>query len=204
MGGGLECPPVARYPSRSDAAVAVLCPLAEALGARLAEHPIGLGDGAVVVEHTVAVGSLGTCLEGTASQAVALGEIQQEGGTVPTDHTGALDQQVGDSLGVTQEGGEAGGGDDGEHRSRLVVGGLCRPPCPNYSGSGVAVEGRQPVPELALSGGRRCSRCRCRSRRGRGGDPGGSPGGAAPLPGGAWRMLPSPSGRRGLGGQLRW
>lgn len=120
-------PPVARYPSTSDTAVAVLCPLGEALGASLAEHPIVLSNAAVVVADAVAVGSLGTLLEGTASQAVALGEVQQQGGTVGADHTGALDQQVGDTLGVTEEGSEAGGGDDGEHRSLEVVGGSLAP-----------------------------------------------------------------------------
>ena len=110
-------PPVARYPSTSDGGVATLCPHGEALGGCLAEHPIGLGDTAVAVDHTVAVRCHGTLLEGTASEAVALGEVQQERGTVPADHTGALDQQVGDTLGVTDEGGEAGGGDDGKHRS---------------------------------------------------------------------------------------
>lgn len=111
-------PPVARYPSTSQAAVPILCPHRQALGARLAEHPIVLSDAAVVVADTVATSCLGTLLEGTASQAVALGEVQQQGGTVSADHTGALDQQVGDSLGVAQESGEAGGGDDLEHGSR--------------------------------------------------------------------------------------
>ncbi len=117
MVGG-SVPPVARYPSTSDGAVAILCPLAEALGGCLAEHPIGLGDRAIGVDDPMTLGSFGTLLEGTATQAVGLCQVQQEGGTVPTDHTGALDQQVGDSLGVTQESSEAGGGDDGKHRSR--------------------------------------------------------------------------------------
>ena len=112
-------PPVARYPSTSDGGVAILCPLAEALGARLAEYPIGLGDGAIGVDHTVTVGSLGTCLEGTASQAIGLGEVEQEGCTVATDHTGLSDQAIGAGLGVTDQGSEAGGGDDLEHGSRL-------------------------------------------------------------------------------------
>ncbi len=128
MGWWGAVPPVARYPTTSDGGGAILCPLGEALGARLGEHPIGLGDAAVVVEHTVAVGCLGTRLEGTATQAVALGEVQQQGGTVPADHTGALDQQVSDSLGVTQESGKAGGGDDGKHRSRVGGGGSRLPP----------------------------------------------------------------------------
>jgi hypothetical protein len=34
---------------------------------------------------------------------------------------------VGDTLGVTQEGGEAGGGDDGKHRSRAGGGGGLSP-----------------------------------------------------------------------------
>lgn len=146
---GAVVPPVARYPSTSQAAVTILCPHGEALGGCLGEHPIGLGDAAVVVKHTVAVGCLGTCLEGTASEAVALGEVQQEGGTMGTDHPRALEQQVGDSLGVTEESSEAGGGDDGEHQSLGVVGGGGAPRCRNYSGSGVAVEGRQPVPQVS-------------------------------------------------------
>lgn len=120
-------PPVARYPSTSQAAVSILCPHRQALGARLAEHPIVLGGAAVVVADDVATSCLGTLLEGTASQAVALGEVQQQGGTVSTDHTRALDQQVGDSLGVAQESGEAGGGDDLEHGSLEVVGGSLSP-----------------------------------------------------------------------------
>ena len=114
---GAGVPPVARYPSTSQTAVAILCPHRQALGARLAEHPIGLGDGAVVVADTVAVGSLGTCLQGTATLAVGLGEVEQEGGTVGTDHLGAVDQDLSHPLGVAHEGLEAGGGDDLEHRS---------------------------------------------------------------------------------------
>ncbi len=126
-------PPVARYPTTSDGGVATLCPHGEALGGCLGEHPIGLGDGAVVVDHTVAVRCHGTLLEGTATHAVGLGEIEQERGTVPADHTGALDQQVGDTLGVTDEGGEAGGGDDGKHRSLGAGGGWGSPPRLNVS-----------------------------------------------------------------------
>jgi len=114
MVGG-SVPPVARYPTTSDAAVAILCPLAEALGGCLAEHPIGLGDRAIGVDDPMTLGSLGTRLQGTATQAIGLGEVEQEGCTEATDHTGALDQQVGDTLGVAQQGSEAGGGDDGKH-----------------------------------------------------------------------------------------
>ena len=110
-------PPVARYPSRSDAAVAILCPLGQALGAGLAEHPIVLGGAAVVVADGVASCSLGTCLQGTATLAVSLGQVEQEGGTVGTDHTGTLDQQAGCSLSIADQGSEAGGRDDGKHRS---------------------------------------------------------------------------------------
>ena len=152
-------PPVARYPSTSQAAVAILCPHCQALGGCLAENPIVLAGAAVVVADSVATSSLGARLQGVATLAVGLGEVQQQGGTVSADHTGAGEQQLGDTLGVAHEGGEAGGGDDGEHRSRVVVGGGGAPRCPNYSGSGVAVEGRQPVPEVALSGGRSRSRC---------------------------------------------
>ena len=122
MGGGW-CAPVACYPSRSDGAVAILCPLAEALGARLGEHPILLSDAAVSVGDDVAVGCLGTLLEGTASLGVGLGEVEQQGGTVPTDHLGAVEQQSGEALGVTHEGSEAGGGDDLDHGSQVAGGG---------------------------------------------------------------------------------
>ena len=123
LGWGAGVPPVARYPSTSQAAVPILCPHCQALGARLAEHPILLGDAAIGMGDHVAVGGSGTCLEGGTSLAVGLGEVEQQGGTVSADHTGALEQQVGDTLGVTHEGGEAGGGDDGEHRSLGVGGG---------------------------------------------------------------------------------
>ena len=122
MGGGW-CAPVACYPSRSDGAVAILCPLAEALGARLAEHPILLGDAAIGMGDEVATRCLGTCLEGMASLAVGLGEVQQQAGTVPADHLGALQQQGGEALGVAQESSEAGGGDDLDHGSRVAGGG---------------------------------------------------------------------------------
>jgi hypothetical protein len=112
-----RCAPVARYPTTSDGAVAILCPHRQALGGCLGEHPIALGDGAVAVGDTVAVRCHGTLLQGTATKAVGLGKIQQEGGTVTADHTGALQEQGGDTLGIAQEGGEAGGGDDGKHRS---------------------------------------------------------------------------------------
>jgi hypothetical protein len=122
-GRGAEVPPVARYPSRSQGAVAILCPHRQALGARLAEHPISLGDRAVGVGDTVAVGSLGTCLQGTATLGAGLGEVEQEGGTVGTDHLGAVEQDLGNPLGVTHEGGEAGGGDQLDHGSRGAGGG---------------------------------------------------------------------------------
>ena len=111
-------PPVACYPTTSQAGVPILCPHGEALGGCLAEDPIVLGGGAVVVGDGVAPCRLGTCLEGVASLAVGLCQVEQEGGTVGADHTGALEQQVGDTLGVTHEGGEAGGGDDGKHGSQ--------------------------------------------------------------------------------------
>jgi len=126
-GWGAVVPPVARYPSRSQGAVAILCPHGEALGASLAEHPIGLGDRAIGMGDTVTVGSLGTRLQGTATLAIGLGKVQQEGGTVPTDHTGALDQQTGSGFGVTDQGSETAGGDDGEHRSGAGGGGGLSP-----------------------------------------------------------------------------
>jgi hypothetical protein len=122
MGGGW-CAPVACYPSRSDGAVAILCPLAEALRARLGEHPILLAGAAIGVADLVAVGCLGTLLEGMASLAVGLGEVEQQAGTVPADHLGVLQQQGGDPLGVAQESSEAGGGDDLDHGSRVAGGG---------------------------------------------------------------------------------
>jgi len=115
-GGGV--PPVARYPSTSQAAVPILCPHRQALGARLAEHPIVLGGAAVSVADDVATRCLGTLLEGTATEAVGLGEVEQEGCSVPADHLGAVDQDLSDSLGVAHESSEAGGGDDLEHGSR--------------------------------------------------------------------------------------
>ena len=113
MGGW--CAPLACYPSRSHGAVAILCPLAEALGRCLGEHTILLGDGAVVVGDDVAPCHLGTLLEGTATHGVGLCQVEQEGGTVGTDHLRAVEQQGGDPLGVTHEGSEAGGGDELDH-----------------------------------------------------------------------------------------
>lgn len=110
-------PPVACYPTTSDGAVAVLCPHRQALGARLAEHPISLGDGAVRVNDTVAVGSLGTCLESTTAQAISLGQVEQQGSPEGSDHTGLGDQASSTRLSIAKEGSEAGGGDQLEHRS---------------------------------------------------------------------------------------
>lgn len=121
-------PPVASNPSTSDGAVAILCPHRQALGRCLGEHPITLGRGAVVVGDAVAVGCLGTLLEGTAPHRVGLCQVEQEGGTVPTDHLGALQEQGGDPLGVTHEGSEAGGGDDLDHGSQVAGGGWGCPP----------------------------------------------------------------------------
>ena len=126
MGGGLGAP-LAGYPSRSDAAVAILCPLGQALGAGLAKHPIVLSGAAVVVEDGVAPSCLGTRLQGTATLAVSLGQVEQEGGTVGTDHTGTLDQQAGCSLSIADQGSEAGRRDDGEHRSGAGGGGGLSP-----------------------------------------------------------------------------
>ncbi len=126
MGGGLGAP-LAGYPSRSDAAVAILCPLGQALGAGLAKHPIVLGGAAVVVADGVAPCSLGTRLQSTATLAVSLGQVEQEGGTVGTDHTGALDQQTGSGFGVTDQGSETARADDGEHRSGAGGGGGLSP-----------------------------------------------------------------------------
>ena len=111
-------PPVASNPTTSQGGVAILCPHRQALGARLGEHPITLGRGAIGVGDAVAVGCLGTLLESVAPLAVALGEVQQQRGTVPADHLGALDEQGGEALSVTDESLKAGGGDEGKHRSR--------------------------------------------------------------------------------------
>jgi len=75
----------------------------------------------------VTVGSLGTRLQGTASQAVGLGEVEQEGGTVTPDDPRTGDQQGGNPLGVAHESGEAAGGDDGKHRSGAGGGGGLSP-----------------------------------------------------------------------------
>lgn len=121
-------PPVASNPTTSQGGVAILCPHRQPLGRCLGEHPILLGDGAVVVDDPVAVGCLGTCLEGVATLAVGLCQVEQQGGTVPTDHLGAGEQQGGDPLGVTHEGGEAAGGDELDHGLRCEAGGEGSPP----------------------------------------------------------------------------
>ena len=118
---GVWCPPLLAILSHRR--VAILCPLAEALGARLAEHPILLAGGAVSMGDEVALGCFGTLLESVTPLAVGLGEVQQQAGTVPADHTGALDEQGGDPLGVTHEGGEAAGGDELDHGSQVAGGG---------------------------------------------------------------------------------
>ena len=115
--------PLACYPTTSQGGVAILCPHRQALGARLGEHPITLGRGAIGMGDSVATRCLGTLLEGTASLGVGLGEVEQQGGTVPTDHLGAVEQQGGEALGVTHEGSEAGGGDDLDHGSQVAGGG---------------------------------------------------------------------------------
>ena len=123
LGWGAVVPPVACYPTTSQGGVAILCPHRQALGRCLGEHPISLGDGAVLVDDPVAVGCLGTCLEGTATLAVGLCQVEQQGCPVPTDHLGASDQQGGNPLGVTHEGGEAAGGDELDHGSEGAGGG---------------------------------------------------------------------------------
>ena len=115
--------PLACYPTTSQGGVAILCPHRQALGARLGEHPITLGRGAIGMGDSVATRCLGTLLEGMASLGVGLGEVEQQGGTVPTDHLGAVEQQSGEALGVTHEGSEAGGGDDLDHGSQVAGGG---------------------------------------------------------------------------------
>ena len=105
-------------PLGSDQAVPILCPHRQALGAGLAEDPILLGDGPIGVGDEVALGSLGTLLESHPALPVALGQIQQQRGTVPANDTGALDQQSSNPLGIAHEGSETGGGDDLDHGLR--------------------------------------------------------------------------------------
>ena len=147
-------PPVACYPSTSDGTVAILCPHRQALGASLGEYTITLGRGAVGVADDVASCSLGTLLKSMASLGVGLCQVEQEGGTVGTDHLRALQEQGGDPLGVTHEGGEAGGGDELDHDLRCEAGGLGCPPRLNLSysiGSPFGGSGAQigTVPQLA-------------------------------------------------------
>ena len=148
-GGGWRCPPLLAILSHSGGAI--LCPLAEALGASLAEDPIGLGDRAVVMEDPVAVGCHGTVLKGTATVGVSLGEVQQQGCPVASDHSGLGDQQGGDTLGVTHEGGEAGGGDQLDHGSQVVVGVGFPPPveCIVDPRGGICLGGEWTDPRLA-------------------------------------------------------
>lgn len=120
-------PPVTRYPSRSDGAVAVLCPLGEALVAGLVKDPIGLGDRAVSMEDSVTVGSLGTRLQGTTAQAlrgaVSHGQVEQQGCPIGPDHTGLGNKPSSAGLSIAQEGGEATGRDQLDHRSGARGGG---------------------------------------------------------------------------------
>jgi len=109
LGGGW-CAPRCCYPSRSDGGWAILCPHGEALGARLVEHAV-----VEVPRYMVAVRCPGTGLEGTAPLAVGLGEVQQQGSTETADHLGAVDQDLSDPLGVTQQSSEAGRWDDLSH-----------------------------------------------------------------------------------------
>lgn len=147
-------PPVARYPTTSDGGGAILCPASEALVASLVEHSV-----VVLPLDVVAVGSLGTCLEGTATLAVGLGEVQEKGGTVGTDHLGAVDQDLSHPLGVAHEGGEAAGRDDLEHGSRFeVVGGSLSPRVLSIADRGWLSRVGSQFPKCP-SGGRRCSSC---------------------------------------------
>ena len=107
----------------SHQAVTILCPHGETLSACLGEYTVGLCNRTVAMCDTVAISCLGTLLEGTASLGVGLGEVEQQGGTVSADHLGAIDQDLSDTLGVTHEGGEAGGGDDLDHGSQVAGGG---------------------------------------------------------------------------------
>ena len=122
MDGGLVWPPLG-----SDQAVPILGPHSQALGAGLAEDPILLGDGPIGVGDEVALGSLGTLLEGHSALLVALGQVEQEGGTIPANHTGVLDQQSSNPLGIAHESSETGGGDDLDHGLRWRGVGRCFP-----------------------------------------------------------------------------
>ena len=60
------------YCSRSDGAVAPLCPVAQPAGASLAEYAITLGDSSVWVDYPVPVGCHGTPLQGYPTGWVAI------------------------------------------------------------------------------------------------------------------------------------
>ena len=65
-------------------------------------------------------------------------QVEQQRSTVPTDNTGALNQQMGNTLSVTDESSEASGRDDLKHDSWLVVGvGFPPPDVLSIAGRGV-------------------------------------------------------------------
>ena len=70
--------PLACYPTTSQGGVAILCPHRQALGARLGEHPILLGDAAIGMGDSVATRCLSAPLQGMASLGVGLGEVEQQ------------------------------------------------------------------------------------------------------------------------------
>ena len=110
-------PPVACYPTTSQAGVAVLCPLAEALVAGLVKDPIGLADGSVSVDDSVTVGSLGAGFESTTPLGVGLGEVQEQGSPEGSDHTGLGNEPSSTRLSIAHKGGKATGRDQLDHRS---------------------------------------------------------------------------------------
>ena len=122
MDGGLVWPPVG-----SQLRVAILGPHSQALGAGLAEDPILLGDGPISMGDEVALGSLGTCLEGNPALPVALGQVEQEGGTVPANYTGALDEQSSNPLSIAHKSSEPGGGNELDHDLEVAGGGKVFP-----------------------------------------------------------------------------
>ena len=113
MDGGLVWPPVG-----SQLRVAILGPHSQALGAGFAEDPILLGDGPISMGDEVAPSFTGTLLEGNPALPVALGQVEQEGGTVPANHPRALDEQSSNPLSIAHESSEAGGGDELDHDLR--------------------------------------------------------------------------------------
>ncbi len=116
-------------PKISDLAVTILCPHCETLSGCLGEYTVGLCDRTVAMLDTVAISCHGTLLESTTTKAVRLCQVQQQRSTVRSDHPRILNEQMCDSLSITNEGGESGGRDDLEHGWFVIVGGSLSPRC---------------------------------------------------------------------------